>query len=216
MLCFVLDYVAPVTLLFIYLVFAAIDRYIALTFPFRYKQINSIKLAKIVSIFIWLSSAVIHIITSFIAFKRKFLPSLLFQPTFYFSSSMKTFNQIITALILFLLFCLLWILTFMTLCSLYKRYKRSLVLNKKSLKGFSLEKQMSFVLVFMVVAFTFSLFPTIYLHICSFNFHTNYGEKATYISISFLTTNSVWNLIIYNILNKNFCTALINIYFRCK
>ena len=87
----------------------------------------------------------------------------------------------------------------MTLCSLYKSYKRSLALYKKSRKGFSLEKQMSLVLVFMVVAFTFSLLPTIYLNICFYLGNIDYGEKATYISIALLTTNSVWNFIIYNI-----------------
>ena len=167
-LYFALDYVAPITLLvsFISLMFASIDRYVALTFPFRYKQINSIKLAKIVSVFNWVASAVSHTVTAFLAFKRKSLPFLLFQPTFT-SKYMMTLNQIITAAILFFLFFLLLILTFMTLCSLYKSYKRSSALNKKSLKGFSLEKQMSFVLEFMIVAFTFSLFSTTYLHIGS-------------------------------------------------
>ena len=48
----ILVYITPITLLvsFISLLFASIDRYVALTFPFNYKQLNSIKIANIVSV----------------------------------------------------------------------------------------------------------------------------------------------------------------------
>ena len=61
------QYLAPITLFvsFISLVFAAADRYVALTFPFRYKQMNSTKIAKIASFFTWLISAIIHTATLF-------------------------------------------------------------------------------------------------------------------------------------------------------
>ena len=54
----------------------------------------------------------------------------------------------------------MWIFTFMTLHSLYKSYKSSPSLKRNTKKGLSLEKQMALFLIFMVVVFTFTLFPT--------------------------------------------------------
>ena len=58
----ILLYITPITLFvsFISLLFASIDRYVALTFPFKYKQLNSIKIAKIVSVFVWFLSALVN------------------------------------------------------------------------------------------------------------------------------------------------------------
>ena len=61
----------------------------------------------------------------------------------------------------FSLFSLLWLFTVLTLVSLYKTYKRSLLLNRSVKAKIAPEKQMSIVLVAMVIAFTFSLFPTL-------------------------------------------------------
>ena len=108
----------------------------------------------------------------------------------------------------------------MTLLSLYKNYKRSSLLNKSTKKGLSLEKQMSLIMILMVLAFTFCLFPTIYLNIRLYFYNEGsdsmFTYKPFYISVAFLTTNSVWNFLIYNILNKKFRSALINIFFKCK
>ena len=129
-------------------------------------------------------------------------------------------NRDITAAILFILFGQLWIFTFMTLCSLYKSHKRSSSLNKSTRKGVSLEKQMSLIMIIMVFAFTFSLFPTIYLNARLYlnkDGPTNISSyKLFFVSVAFLTTSSVWNFIIYNILNKKFRSAFVKICFKCK
>ena len=214
------QYLAPITLFvsFISLVFAAADRYVALTFPFRYKQINSIKIAKVASFFIWLFSAIIHTATHF---QFHYPHSVLLQPQSVSVMGKYSLNKNITAFVLFVLFSFLWTLTILTLYSLYKIYRKSLSLTKKMKKGFSLEKQMSLILIFMVLGFTFSLFPTIYHNICFYLYDTSYNGVALYdksflISVAFLTTNSVWNFVIYNILNKKFRSAFINIFVKCN
>ena len=222
-LYYVLSYVTPITLFvsFISLVFASIDRYIALTFPFKYKKINSIKKAKKFSVFIWFFSAFINIFTVILGKRNYNSLTKMFQPFRFRESEPYSLNQNITAAILFTLFCLLWIMTSLTLCSLNKSYKRSLALSRKAKSRFSLEKQMSLVLVFMVVAFTFSFFPTIYLHVCLYLYNEpselNYmKDKSFLVSVAFLTTNSVWNIIIYNFLNKKFRRALMNVFSKYK
>lgn len=53
---------SPITLFvsFISLVFAAGDRYLAIAFPLKYKQINTIRWAKVFSVVIWLTSIVVY------------------------------------------------------------------------------------------------------------------------------------------------------------
>ena len=133
----------------------------------------------------------------------------MLQPPYPYVSS----NVIFVSALVFVLFFLLWILTLLTLVSLYKSYKRSLKLNRKTRKKNSTEKQMSLVLIFMVVAFTFSLSLTVYNH-ASFYIYENYNiiskkllTDQPYIAVLFLLTNSVWNILIYNVLNKQFRTA---------
>ena len=229
----ILWFVSPVTLLvsFISLLFSSIDRYVSLTFPFRYKQLNSIKIAKKVSVFIWLLSAIINTVTLLFSLRSPQI-SIFFQPLKIQMGDppdrKDPLNQHATAAILFILFISLWTFTFLTLYSLYKSYKRSSSLNKKAKKGVSLEKQMGLILIFMVVAFTFSLSPTIYLNVClyfapykTYSYENDYtrtflDDKNFFVSVAFLTTNSVWNFVIYNILNKKFRSALIKACFKCK
>ena len=219
---YVIQYVTPITLFvsFISLVFASIDRFVALAFPIRYKQVNSVKIAKIVSVFVWLLSGVIHTVTILLCFESSGTPSILFQPIYYSFSEFPEYSlhQNITAAVLLILFSMLWVLTCLTLYILYKSYKRSLTLNRIALRGFPLEKQMSLVLIFMVLGFTLSLFPTIYSHIYLYlhykEFKGNiFNPKTLLISVAFLTTNSIWNFLIYNILNKKFRSALIKFCF---
>ena len=71
------------------LVFAAADRYFAIVFPFRYKNNNTIKISKVLSIVIWILSALITVFIDFykaITFKNMFI---LLQP-----SSCENPNQI--------------------------------------------------------------------------------------------------------------------------
>ena len=107
-------------------------------------------------------------------FKRKSNWPLLFQSGSKFSTA--SLNQRITAAILLILFSLLWTLTFLTLYSLYKSYKTSSSLNKNTRKTFSLEKQMSSILIVMVVAFTFSLFPTIFFNVFYYLYNFIYSS----------------------------------------
>ena len=75
---------------------------------------------------------------------------------------------------------------------------------------------MSIVLIFMVVAFTFSLAPTIYHHVYTYLYNEHYNENAAFVSVIILTTNSVWNFVIYNVLNKKFRASFINLFFKLK
>ena len=135
---FALQFVAPTTLFvsFISLVFASIDRFVALTFPFKYKQTDSTKIAKVASAFIWVFSATFQILTVILCGDIDDTPSVLFQPTYYVYHVVSPkyacyLNQNINAAVLFILFSLLWLLTFMPLFRLYKNYKNSLSLNRK-------------------------------------------------------------------------------------
>ena len=129
---------------------------------FQYKQINTIKIAKKVSIFVWSFSATVNTLTTlyyFMPFVNETDRLLfLFQPVNRLTAS---FNQKVTAAILF---SLLRSLTFLTLCSLYKR---SSTLHKRTKKGVSLEIQMSSISIIMVVE-SISLFPTIYFNVSFF------------------------------------------------
>ena len=76
----ILLFITPSTLFvsFFSLLFASIDRYVALTFPFKHKQINNIKIARIVSVVIWLLSAIVNTVTMFSSIKTPQM-SILFQ-----------------------------------------------------------------------------------------------------------------------------------------
>ena len=112
---------------------------------------------------------------------------------------------------LFVLFALLWMVTLLTLQSLYKSYKTSLKLSRAVRTKFLAEKQMSLVLIFMVLAFTFSLSTTLYNHIrfylCKLDC-VNCQNYNVNISLYFLSTNSIWNILVYNLINKKFRLAL--------
>ena len=190
------------------LVFAAGDRYFAIAFPFRYKKHNTIKIAKVLSKVIWLLSTVVTFFTDFCEIKFKRITVLL-QPF-----SCKNQNHIFNAIFLFVLFSLLWMFTFLTLKSVYESYKRSLKLNRAVRTRFLAEKQMSLVLIFMVAAFTLSLSSTLYNHIRFYVLKLVYSvcnddeiNLNAYISTYFLSTISVWNIFIYNVINKKFRLA---------
>ena len=230
-LYYILDCLTPITLYvsFVSLVFASADRFIALTFPFKYRKINSNKVAKIVSVFVWVLSIIINTVTSKLDDVKNY--SWLLQPnvetglffegnTTLYNNETNSLNRNITSVILIVLFISLLTLNFLTVFSLYKSYKRSKLLNRKNKKGVSLEKQMSLILIFMVFAFTASSFPTIYKHVnvylvdIDFKDYIFFKGNSFLISVTFLATNSVWNFIIYNILNKKFRLAFVSIF--CK
>ena len=190
------------------LVFAAGDRYFAIEFPFRYKNLNTNKIAKTLSIVIWILSFLITIITIFTMFYYQGIKpaaNAFLQP---FDCENPT--QIFESVFLFVLFTLLWIFTLLTLISLYNSYKRSLNLNRVVRNKFLAEKQMSLVLILMVVAFTFSLSATLYNHIRFYLCKLHCRECKLYnemISLYLLSTNSIWNILVYNLMNKKFRLA---------
>ena len=197
------------------LIFAAADRYFAIAFPFRYRSTNTIKMAKIISTIIWITSTFLHIVTFVYAINENKAVAILFQPSYeqesFFGQSP---NQDFATVLGFVLFSLLWLFTVLTLISLYKTYKRSLKLNRSVKAKVAPEKQMSIVLVAMVIAFTFSLFPTLLNHILIYTNKINDLKSIkgalirTAVALSFLYTNPVWNVLIHNVLNKQFRVAL--------
>ena len=78
------------------------------------------------------------------------------------SSFSKNHKVNFVSVLVLVLFSLLWTLTLLTLSSLYKNYKRSLKLNRRVKAKYSSEKQRTLFLIFMVVAFSFSMCPTVY------------------------------------------------------
>ena len=185
------------------LVFAAGDRYFALAFPVKYKTKNTVKMAKKISVVTWILSAFETVFTLVYGFwQNDGCPTFFLQPT-----ACESPQQIFVTILLFVLFSLLWILTILTLKSLVKSYKRSFKLNRSSKKN--IEKQMTITLMFMVIAFTLSLSPTLYNHIKFIlkksNAYSFVGSFQT--AIYFLSTNSLWNIFIYNVLNKKFRLA---------
>ena len=66
---------SPITLFvsFISLVFAAGDRYLAIAFPLKYKQINTIRWAKVFSVVIWLTSIVVYFFSVALSVHNNFL-----------------------------------------------------------------------------------------------------------------------------------------------
>ena len=219
----VLEYILPTAFLvsIFSLVFAAADRYYALTFPFRYKAKNTLKIAKYCSIIIWIICIFLFLFTIFenvnVLSKTSFL-----QPGFKTCLNCDIpLNQKVVSTLLFSLFLLMWVLTILTISSLLKNYMKSKKLNRKISKRIALEKQMSFILIVMVLAFTFCLCLTLYSHICYYfceesYYIETYTSTKIHIALALLATNSIWNFIIYNVMNKSFRTELIKLFRKNK
>ena len=158
----------PITIFasIITLVFSAADRYFALTFPFKYKITNTKKLAKIISLFVWVTIISVYI-PFFIKSKRHYsiYYNRILQPCLHCTteSDLQKFNMVIV----FVSFFLLWVFTILTLVSLKNNYKKLKMLNRRARKAFAAEKQMCMILILMVFAFSFSLLPTMYNYIYS-------------------------------------------------
>ena len=193
------------------LIFAAADRYFALAFPFRYRSTNTIKLAKRSSIIIWILITLLNLITFLYNIIKTQNITFLLQPLIFETDTFHNIDnphQIFVSVLVFVLFSLLWLLTLLTLVSLYKTYKRSSKLNRRTRKKIAPEKQMSLVLIVMVIAFTFSLSPTLCNNILLYIKIKHVVMVDPRISLLFLLTNPFWNILVYNVLNKKFRTAL--------
>ena len=176
----------PITILvsIVTLVFSAADRYFALTFPFKYKTTNTKKIAKVISTLIWVIITSVYI--TFFLFKAEqssLVYSFVLQPcsSCTTESVMQRFNMIV----IFVLFFLLLVFTVLTLFNLKNNYEKSKKLNRRAQKAFAAEKQMSFILILMVFAFTFSLLPTMYNYIYSTFFKTNLAKDISSYNIIF-------------------------------
>ena len=195
-----------------------------LTFPFRYKKTNTKRLAKIISILIWVKITFIYVPFYIKTRSSPRSSTFILQPCLHCTSADK--RQTVKIIIIFVSFFLLWVLTLLTLVSLKNNYEKSKNLNRIAQKDFAAEKQMSVILILMVFAFTFSLLPTMYNYFYSTFFKNKVGNKRirvyylvdSLIYASFLATNSIWNIVIYNVFNKNFRVALTKLFkatFKC-
>ena len=203
------------------LVFAALDRYFALAYPLKYRSYNTSKYAKIVTVAIWVSCIIffgyslIHHLTS--SPFRYLVTNLYLQPLAPSFENDNLFMKFFSN-VLFVIFISLWLVTILTITSLYKNYKRSKKLNRSISNRVALEKQMSFILLAMVIAFTvcltLTLFGHICYHFCPLHLYQKIGTKVTLISLSLLATNSIWNFVIYNVMNRKFRAALIKLFKR--
>ena len=219
-LSYILIYIMPISLIisFISLILAANDRYFALAFPFAYREAKTIKIAKIALGLVWILSIAVYVFVVEVGMDQQMLMSVFLQPLFISPLEEFEFKQGLShyfiTVLLIVLFVLLWIMTSLTLRNLYKSYKRSMKLNRKIKKKLAPEKQMAIVLIFMVIAFTLSLTPTLYNNIHHFDTKKESLEEFLestemfYISILFMLTNSIWNILIYNVLNKKFRLSL--------
>ena len=207
------------------LVFLAADRFVALTFPLRYKKTKTRKLAKIVSVLIWVTLIFVYTTLNYIYI---FVLNNLEKGPILGPCLNCTFENAIQKLqevLIFITYFLLLFFTTLTLVSLKRNYKRSKKLNRRAKKALSAEKQMAIVLVVMVCAFSFSLLPTlgsyVYFHFLKMNHDdiSDYYNPVQYqICTAFLATNSFWNIIIYNVFNKKFRESSVKLFkssFKC-
>ena len=215
---FIFNFILSATFLvsLITLNFAALDRFLALAYPFKYMRCNTLKYAKIVSVVIW----VVCLTLFGASFKESSLNN--FKTTNYFlqpvlRSEENVFFKIFSIL-LFVIFLSLWVLTILTIKSLFKKSKISKNLNKSTTDNIAREKQMSVILLVMVIVFTVCLSLTLFSHICYYVCEESYYHltelKILFPSMSLLATNSIWNFVIYNVMNKKFRSALINLFRR--
>ena len=193
------------------LAFSAADRFCALNFPFKYKKTNTIRLAKIISVIIWIIGFLFYFLNIYILRTYDKYGGSMLQPCL---DCHENKFKYLFAIIIFVPFFVMWVFTVFTLYNLYKNYKKSKTLNRTVQKAVAAEKQMSIVLILMVFAFTFSLLPTLYNHIDVYffkekvDYHVYFGTpENTLIYVTFLATNSIWNIIIYNVFNKKFRVA---------
>ena len=187
---------------FVTLVFAAGDRFFALAFPNKYRKTNAVKTAENLSVFTWILSTLVTVVTVYRS-QNDACQTLFLQPAACDSS-----QQNFVSVLLLVSFTLLWLFTLLTLKSLHKGSKRSSELVRRKSKKVDAEKETSFVLIFMVFAFTFSLSPTLYNHIKHNVSKQNYEKfQRTFdlnqmVAVCFLSTNSIWNVLIYIVLSK--------------
>ena len=207
------------------LVFLAADRFVALTFPLRYKKAKTRKLAKIVSVLIWMTLTLVYTTLNYIyIFVLNNLEiGAILGPCL--NCTFENAIQKLQEILIFITYFLLLFFTTLTLVSLKRNYKRSKKLNRRAKKALSAEKQMAIVLVVMVCAFSFSLLPTlgsyVYFHFLKMkydNVSEHYDPFVPHVCTAFLATNSFWNIIIYNVFNKKFREASIKLFkssFKC-
>ena len=211
----------PITIFvsIISLVFLAADRFFALTFPLRYKKAKTRRLAKIVSVLIWVTLTFVYTTLYYISIfvLNDFEIAPILQPCLNctFENAIQKFH----AIVLFIPFFLLLFFTTLTLVSLKRNHKRSKKLNRRAKKALSAEKQMAYVLVLMVCAFSFSLLPTlgsyVYFYLLKMkhdDISDYYNPALPHICTAFLATNSFWNIVIYNVFNKKFREASVKLF----
>ena len=187
------------------LVIAAFDIFIALTYPFKYRKWKTLKYAKIFSILVWVVCIIVFVCI-FLLYKG---PITHDGPLFQ-TNLEDMFARIFSYIIIAFSF-ILWCITILTILSLYKNYKKSKTLNRSVSNRLAHEIQMTFILIAMIVAFTLCLSVTMFNLICNKFCEDKYYENQT-LTNALLATNSIWNFLIYNIMNKKFRAALVKLF----
>ena len=197
------------------LMFAAFDRFVALSYPLKYKGYNTLKYAKIVTVLTWVQCFFLIVSLTFI-YKPQFITTTIFlQPPFLQGIEedwiMKQFS-----IHLISTFFSIWLIIVATILSIYINSKKSKQLNQSNSNRKHLEKQMYFILLVMVIATTICFSPTLFNHVCyhacSNSFYSKSLVKIFPVSTYLLATNSIWNFVIYNVMNKKFRTALMKLF----
>ena len=185
------------------LLLSAYDRYKSLAYPFLYRRTKSVKKAVYLSVVVW----VVVIIGS--------LHNLLPIKNFYAS------NAIVFIIFELVPFILIWIITFLCIFSLRKSHTSSKKLSRRKLKRRKLKKQnteltLSILFIAMVLALTFSLSFYIYIHARSFLSKSKPSLNFLLFADAVLSTNSFWNFMLYNVLNKKYRKYVIALLFKTK
>ena len=174
------------------LAFSAYDRYKSIADPFLYKKTNNVKRAVYSSFFVWFLEIITTVTWNFLQDK--------------YGSDFIELIRLSFLLFYCFPFALMWIFTLLCIFSLIKSYKSSKKLNRSYFKRRNTELRLSVLFFAMVVAYTLSTSMYICIYIHSVILGYSYDTNLVYISFTLLTTNSTWNFILYNLMNKKFRT----------
>ena len=180
--------------------FSAYDRYKSIAYPFLYKRTNNVKKAVYFSVFVWLLENITTVIWKLLHDK--------------YDSDLIKLERLSILIFYCFPFVLMWIFTLLSIFSLRKSYKSSKKLNRSYFKRRNTELRLSILFFAMVVAYTLSTSMYICIYIHSGIFGNVFNINLSYISFTLLTTNSTWNFILYNLMNKKFRNHVKLLFFK--
>ena len=174
------------------LAFSAYDRYKSIAYPFLYKRSNNVKNAVYSSVFVWLLENVATVVWKFLHDK--------------YGSDLEKLERLSFLTFYGFPFVLMWVFTLLCIFSLIKSYNFSKKLNRTYFKRRNTELRLSILFFAMVIAYTLSTSMHICIYIHGVILGNVYNFNLSYISFTLLLTNSTWNFILYNLMNKKFRT----------